>query len=182
MSTTFRTFTAAGAAALAIAGGAALTGSTAQAQNGDNHRVPPAPAAKALVFSCYGGEIVEMAHRANDQQNVAGNTTAQLEGSQWSVQGPKKGTDTVLVTVEAFANPGGSSGSGELTSATLYKNGVSAKEGSKYFAYNGEYDTASVSFCAKIKKGQNTFEVRITDSGSGATTLYMPTVTYERFK
>lgn len=176
---TFRTLTAAGVAALALAGGAALTGSTAQAQDGDGHRVPPRPAAKALTFSCTGGESVAMSHKASDLQSVPAGTTAQVEGSQWSVQGPKKGSDKVLVSFESFAHSGGA---GELSSVGLYKNGALVTEGLKYFTYNGEYDTASASFCAKVKKGISTFELRVTDSGGNATTLYFPTVTYQRFK
>ncbi len=176
---TFRTLTAAGVAALALAGGAALTGSTAQAQDGDGHRVPPRPAAKALVFGCSGGETVAMSHKASDFQSVAAGATAQVEGSQWSVQGPNKGSDKVLVTFETFASTGGA---GELSTVGLYKNGVLAKEGAKYLTYNGEFDTAAVSFCAKVKQGISTFELRVTDGGGSATALYFPTVTYERFQ
>ncbi len=177
MNTTFRIFSAAGAAALALAGGAALTGSTAQADGGAQ-RLPDRPAARALVASSTGGHAVAMFRRATDFQNVAAGTTADVEGSQWNVKGPKKGSDTVLVTLTSMASSGGA---GELTSVSLYKDGVGTSEGSKYYTYNGVLDQATVQFATKINKGQHTLALRVTDGGGGSTTLYYPTITYERF-
>jgi hypothetical protein len=178
MITTFRTLTAAGAAALALAGGAALTGSTAQADNGDAQRMPERPAARALVSSCTGGHTVSMSRKATDFQNVAAGTTADIEGSLWNVKGPKKGSDTILVTLYSLASSGGA---GELTSVSLYKDGVGTSEGTKYFTYNGVLDQAAVQFCAKISHGAHTFTLKAIDGGGGATTMYYPTITYERF-
>lgn len=178
MITTSRTIAAAGAAALALAGGAALTGSTAQADRGDGHRLPPRPAAKALVSSCSGGTEISMSRRATDFQNVASGTTVDVEGSQLQVKGPKKGTDTVLVTLYAMASSGGA---GELASVQLYKDGVSTPEGTKYLTYNGILDQGAVQFCAKVPPGQHTLVLKVTDGGGGATTMYFPTITYERF-
>lgn len=178
MITTFRTLTAAGAAALALAGGAALNSSTAQADGGDAHRLPPRPAAKALVSSCTGGTEISMSRRATDFQNVASGTTADVEGSQLQVKGPTKGTDTLLVTLYSMASSGGA---GELTSVQLYKDGVGTPEGTKYFTYNGILDQAAVQFCTKIPKGQHTLSLKVTDGGGGATTMYYPTITWERF-
>jgi hypothetical protein len=177
MITTFRILSAAGAAALALAGGAALTGSTAQA-GGDAHRLPPRPAAKALVSSCGGGAEIAMSRRATDFQNVAAGTTVDIEGSQWLVKGPAKGTDTVLVTLYSMASSGGA---GELTTVQMYKDGVGTPEGPKYFSYNGILDQGAVQFCTKINKGQHTLTLKVTDGGGGGTTMYYPTITYERF-
>ena len=177
MITTFRILSAAGAAALALAGGAALTGSTAQA-GGDAHRLPPRPAQKALVSSCGGGAEIAMSRRATDFQNVAAGTTVDVEGSQWLVKGPKKGSDTVLVTLYSMASSGGA---GELTTVQMYRDGVGTTEGPKYFTYNGILDQASVQFCTKIKPGQHTLSLKVSDGGGGATTMYYPTITYERF-
>jgi hypothetical protein len=176
MITTFRTITAAGAAALALAGGAALTGSTAQADGGAS-RMPVVPH-RALVSSCSGGALTGMFGRSMDYQTVGAGTTADVEGSQWQVKGPKTGTDTVLVTLTSMASSGGA---GELTQVAFYKDGVGTAEGTKYYTYNGTLDQASVQFCAKINHGQHTLGLKVLDGGGGATTLYYPTVTYQRF-
>ncbi len=182
MITTFRTITAAGVAALALAGGAAITGSMAQAGDGDGNasanQAPARPAERALVASCSGGAATKLFRRSMDFQSVPAGTTVDLEGSLWSVKGPKKGTDTVMVTVSAMASSGGS---GELTQIAFYRDGVGTSEGTKYFTYNNVLDQAAVQFCAKIGKGQHQFTVKVTDGGGGAATLYFPTVTYERF-
>lgn len=177
MITTFRTITAAGAATLALAGGAALTGSTAIADDGAA-KLPARPAAKALVSTCAGGASLGLFYRSMDFQNVAAGTTADVEGSLWQVKGPQKGTDTVLVTLTSMASSGGA---GELTSIAFYRDGVGTSEGTKYFTYNNVLDQASVSFCTKIGKGQHTLNLRVTDGGGGATTMYFPTVSYQRF-
>lgn len=177
MNTTSRTIAAAGAATLALVGGAALTGSTAQA-DGNAQRMPERPAARALVSSCSGGATLGVAERSMDYQSVTAGTTVDVEGSQWAAKGPKKRSDTVLVTLTAMASSGGA---GELTTVALYKDGIGTSEGTKYFAYNGILDQASVTFCTKIAKGQHTLNLKISDSGGGGTTLYYPTVTYQRF-
>lgn len=177
MITTLRTTAAAAAAALALMGGAALAGTAATA--GDGRASLPQPAvARTLVSSCDGGAAVSMHRRATDFQSIAAGTTADVEGSAWTVRGPKRGTDTVVVTVTSMASSGGA---GELTTAALYKDGVGTPEGTKYFTYNGVLDQASVQFCVKLPHGQHTFVVKVTDGGGGATTLYYPVITYERF-
>jgi hypothetical protein len=177
MITTFRTITAAGAAALALAGGAALTGSTASADD-EAQRMPARPAERALVSSCSGGPSVAMFARSMDFQSVGAGTTADVEGSLWQVKGPKKGSDTVLVTLTSMASSGGA---GELTQVAFYKDGVGTPEGTKYYTYNNILDQATVSFCTKIPKGQHTLNLKVIDGGGGASTLYFPTVTYQRF-
>ncbi len=116
MITTARTITAAGAASLALLGGAALTGSTASAGDDDAQRMPARPAERTLVSSCGGGPLVGMSSRAMDFQSVTAGATVDVEGSQWQVKGPKNGTDTVLVTLTAMASSGGA---GELTSSLV---------------------------------------------------------------
>jgi len=167
----------AGLATVALVGGTALTGSMAQADD-DAQRLPARPAARSLVSSCSGGQEIAMSRKATDFQNVAAGTTAELEGSQLQVKGPKKNTDTVLVTLFAMAASGGP---GELTSVQLFKDGVGTPEGAKYLTYNGTLDQASVQFCTKVTKGQHTLTLKVSDGGGGASTLYFPTVTYERF-
>ncbi|MGY2701304.1 MULTISPECIES: hypothetical protein [unclassified Nocardioides] len=173
MITTFRTITAAGAAALALAGGAALTGTSAQADGGA-HRLPPRPEARSLVSSCSGGQEISMSRRATDYQGLAAGAAAEVEGSQLQVKGPTKGTDTVLVTLYAMSYSGGSS-------VQLYRDGVGTSEGSKYLAYGTTLDQGAVQFCTKIGKGQHTLSLKVTDTGGSGTTLYYPTVTYQRF-
>lgn len=178
MISTMRTVAAAATAALALAGGAAVVGSTAAADDvGPAPRVPTA--ARALVSSCDGGAAMSVHRRATDFQNVAAGTTADLEGSAWTVKGPTKGTDVLLVTISSMASSGGS---GELTSLALYKDGVGTTEGSKYFTYNGILDQATTQFCVKLPKGSHSFVVKVTDGGGGGTTLYYPVITYQRYR
>ena len=160
-------------------GGAALTGATAHADGGQAVRLPDRPQSKALTGSCAGHAALGMRYRSVDFQNVSAGTTEEVEGSQWSVKGPKKGTDTVVVTLTAMASSGGA---GELVQAALYKDGVGTSEGTKYLSYNGILDQAAVQFCAKIGPGQHTLAIRATDGGGSGTTLYYPTTTYQRFQ
>ena len=177
--TAFRTITAAGIATVALAGGAALAGSSAHAEEGNDPTSAPArPAAKALVATCDAGAVLRLHMRSMDFQSVTAGTTAEVEGSQWTIKGPKKGTDVVLVTLASMASSGGA---GELTTASFYKDGVATAEGTKYLTYNGILDQATVQFCTKIGKGQHTLAVRVTDGGGGATTLYYPSVDYQVF-
>jgi hypothetical protein len=178
MNSTFRTITAAGAAVLALAGGAAITGSTAQADTADTQRTLARTAQKALLSSCNGGHTVKMFRRATDFQSIPAGTSADIEGSSWTVKGPRKGSDTVLVTLYAMASSGGA---GELTTVAMYKDGVGTSEGSKYYTYNNILDQAAVQFCTKLGRGSHTFHLRATDGGGGATTMYFPSITYERF-
>jgi hypothetical protein len=166
----------AAASTLVLVGGAALTGGSAQADGGS--KLPPRPAQKALVQTCSGGAATAMFSRSMDSQSITGGATADVEGSAWQVKGPKKGTDTVLVTLTAMASSGGA---GELTTVQMYKDGVGTAEGTKYYAYNGVLGQATVSFCTKINKGNHTLTLRVGDQGGGSTTLYFPTVTYQRF-
>ena len=177
MITTFRTISAAGAAVLALVGGAALTGSTAKADDGVT-QMPARPAERTLVSTCAGGASVGVFGRSMDFQSVSAGTTADVEGSLWQVKGPSKGTDTVLVTLTSMASSGGA---GELTQASFYRDGVGTSEGTKYYTYNNILDQATVSFCTKIGHGQHTLNLRVIDGGGGATTMYFPTVTYQRF-
>ena len=168
---------AAGFAALALAGSSLAGGTTAGASAGGTSS-PRVPAPRAQVAKCAGGPVTAMSSRAMDYQTIAAGATVEVEGSQWPVKGPKKGTDTVLVTLSSMASSGGA---GELTSIAFYRDGVRSGEGSKYLAFNGPLDQGSVQFCTKIGKGQHVLALRVTDSGGSASTLYYPTITYQRF-
>ena len=177
MNTTFRTISAAGVALLSLLGGAAVISTTAQADDNSASVMPERPA-RAQVASCAGKAVVSMFHRAMDFQSVAAGASVDVEGSLWTVRGPRKGSDSVLVTLTSMASSGGA---GELTQVAFYRDGVGTSEGAKYYTYNNVLDQASVQFCTKLGKGQHTFTLKVTDGGGGATTLYFPTVTYERF-
>ena len=177
MITTLRTTAAAAAAALALVGGAALAGTAATAGDG-RASLPQPSAARTLVSSCDGGPTVSMHRRATDFQSIPAGTTADVEGSAWTVRGPKRGTDAVVMTLSSMASSGGA---GELTTVQLYKDGVGTPEGSKYYTYNNVLDQASVQFCVKLPHGQHEFVVKVTAGGGGATTMYYPGITYERF-
>jgi len=176
---TFRTFTAAGIATVALASGALFAGSTAQAEDGPDAKAAPLarPAAqRAIVASCDGGAVIKTHMRSMNVQSIPTGTTAEIEGSQWSVRGPKKGTDLAVVTLSAMASSGAA---GTLMTAQLYKDGVGTQE--KYFAYNGVLSQDTVQFCTKIRKGLHTLSVRVTDGG-GSGYLYYPTVNYQLSK
>ncbi|MFN8194521.1 MAG: hypothetical protein U0R80_09585 [Nocardioidaceae bacterium] len=175
-----RSITAVGIATLALAGGASLSTGAANAggTSGDD-TLAKVTSAKAITQTCDGGKVKKMRYRTSDSQSIPGGTAAQLEGSQWTIAGPGGGTDAVVATVSSFAHSGGA---GELTSVELLKDGAPVGGGAKYFTYNGEYDTASVQLCGKVGKGVHTFEIRVTDQSGSATTLYQPSVTYERFE
>lgn len=169
---------AAGFAVLAVVGSGLAGVSSANADGGGKGDAPRVPAMRAQVSQCGGASAIGMTSRAMDFQSVAGGVTAEVEGSQNSVKGPKKGTDTVLVTLTAMASSGGA---GELTQVSMTRDGVATSEGAKYFTYNGVLDQAAVQFCTKIGKGQHTLALRVTDGGGGSTSLYFPTITYQRF-
>jgi hypothetical protein len=38
-----------------------------------------------------------------------------------------------------------------------------------------------VQFCTKIGSGLHTLGLKVTDGGGGGTTMYYPTITYQRF-
>lgn len=167
----------AGVAALALAGSVLTGGTAAHAQDGKGGGVPT-PAKRVQVSSCTGGAALSMSSRTMDIQSVAGGTTVQVEGSQLQLKGPKKGTDTVLVTFSSLAAAGGA---GELTTMSLYRDGVGTSDGPKYYAYGADLVQATIQFCTKIGKGQHTLELRAADGSGGSSTFYYPTVTYQRF-
>jgi hypothetical protein len=166
---------AAGFAVLAVVASGLAGVNSASAQGGKG-TAPHLPVMRAQVSACSGGALTAMSSRTMDFQSIPAATTADVEGSQWSVKGPKKGTDTVLVTISALSGGGGT---GETNSVTLYRDGVGTSAGSKYFAY--DTTPASTQFCTKIGKGQHTLTLKLQDSGGGASFLYNTTVTYQRF-
>lgn len=179
MISSFRTVAAVGVAALILAGGATVTGTMAQAENdGIAPPVPNESTHRALVSQCTGGAATKMSTRSMDFQSVSAGTTEDVEGSQWSIKGPKRQTDTVLVTLTSMSSSGGA---GELLSIALFKDGVGTAEGTKYLTYNNVLDQSAVQFCARVGKGQHTFVLKVSDGGGGASTMYYPTVTYQRF-
>ena len=127
MISTFRTVAAVSVAALILVGGATLTGAMAQAEN--DGTAPPVPndaSQRTLVAQCSGGAATSMFSRAMDFQSVSAGTTEDVEGSQWVVKGPKRKTDTVLVTLTSMSSSGGA---GELLSVALFRDGVGTPEG-----------------------------------------------------
>ncbi|CAN5214416.1 hypothetical protein BH09ACT11_BH09ACT11_13700 [soil metagenome] len=175
---TIRTISAAGAATVVLIGAALLSSNAAQADS-NSAAAPPRMAQKSVTNNCQGGAAVSMSTRTMDYQSIPGGTTAEIEGSQWSAKGPKKGSDAVLVTFTALTSPGDSS----VSYLRLYKDGVGTSEGPKYVAFGSAYLPAAVTFCTKIGKGIHSLDLRAVDnSSSGPTYLYKPTVTYQRFK
>lgn len=160
----------------AVVAAASLAATTsASADDGGKGTTTRPPVLRAQVSSCTGGAAIGMRSSAMDFQTIAAGATADVEGSLWNVKGPKKGTDTVLVTLSALALNGAS----QLGYATLYRDGVATNEGQKYFGYGST--PATVQFCTKISKGQHQLVLRMQDDGGSSLTLYNPTITYQRF-
>jgi hypothetical protein len=167
---------AAGLAAVIVAGSAVLGAATADASGGQSASITPhLSAKKAQVTACSGGPLLSMTSRTMDVQTIAAGATAEVEGSQFTVKGPKQGTDRVLVTLSALAI----NGTSQIGTASLYKDGVGTPEGTKYFGYGST--PATIQFCGTINKGQHTFTLRMQDDGGTGLTMYNPTITYLRF-
>lgn len=162
--------------ALALVGGAAITGSTAQAavedQRGPQQRAGSARLATAPV-TCDGGAGKGLLTRLQPEpfafSGTAGADVA-VPGAQVEVRGPKKGTDTLLIsfTAETYY-----SGSGWM-SLEVHKDGVPigpyADNGSPLaLTSQAAYGSHGAQFCTKVGKGRHTLAVQTSTTGDSTT-------------
>lgn len=162
--------------ALALVGGAAITGSTAQAAAGDQ-RAPQQSAGSARLatspVACDGGAGKGLLTRVQPEpfsfQGTAGGDVA-VPGAQVKVRGPKKGTDTLLITFSAETYYVGSG----WMSLEVHKDGTPvgpyADNGSPLaFASQEAYASNSAQFCTKVGKGVHTLAVQTSTTGDSTT-------------
>ncbi len=166
----------AAASTLALVGGAALTGSTAQASAGDQHtpqqREVPSRLAAGPV-RCDGGAAKGLATRLSPEPfSFAGTANADVAvpGAQVTVRGPQKGTDTFLITFTAETYY---TGSGWM-SLEVHNDGVPVAP----FANNGsplaltsesKYSSNSAQYCVRLRKGTHTLSVQASTTGASTT-------------
>ncbi|CAI9402235.1 hypothetical protein [Nocardioides sp. T2.26MG-1] len=193
MSTTHRTLSfaaVAGIATLALVG-AATTPSTA---TGSSDRSAPhagqrVAARAAAPVTCSGGPLKSMTSRLSaDPFSFAGTAGADVAvpGAQVSLSGPRRGTDTILVTftAESYYTGGG------WLSLELHKDGVPvapyADNGSPFaFTSESSYHGDSAQFCTKIRRGVHTLALQASTTGDATTDsgwIDDWTMTVERFE
>lgn len=130
-------------------------------------------AATPVVRSCNGGANIHLYSKSSaDPYSFAGtsNTLVALPGAYVQLNGPKTGTDTLLVTFSAETYY---TGSGWMP-LEVRINGVPmqpfANNGSPFaFASKAQYQSNSAQFCAKVGKGIKTIRVRVGTTGGPAT-------------
>ena len=163
--------------AATVLGGAAFTGTALASSPSD-----PAPsqtvsttkshARAPLVAACNGGKVKNLRSKSTaDPYSFAGTSNAMVSvpGAKITVDGPVKGTDTLLVTFSAESYYSGTGWMG----LEVHKDGNPvqpfANNGSP-FAFNSanKYVSASAQFCTKVGKGRHTIEPKVgTTGGSG---------------
>lgn len=174
----FRTITAAGVATLALASGAAFTGSAAVADDGGQ----PAPPSKQLTAhtsarigaaQCSGGAAIGMHTGSGGYVDLA-TSYQSVPGSGWTVRGPQHGKDTMLVTLTSQAY----SGYNYLYTRLYHNNNPMGPE--RFSAYDQYYASVATQWCVKFGRGVHNFDVRAYATGTGSD-LIQPTITYQRF-
>ena len=188
-----RTLTFAAVAGLAILGlvGAATTTATGSA--GADRSAPHAGqrvAAKVTApVRCDGGPLKKMSSRLSAEPfGFAGTAGADVAvpGAQLTVTGPRRGTDTFLVTFSAESYY---TGSGWM-SLELHKDGVPvapfADNGSPFaFTSESAYHGDSAQFCTKIRRGTHVLALQASTTGGSTTDsgwIDDWTMTVERFE
>ena len=181
----------AGLATIALIGGAALTWSPSDAATGGTRapaqRTVPARAATGPV-SCNGGAAKGLASRLSaDPFSFSGTSGADVAvpGAQVTVRGPKRGTDTFLITFSAETYYSG----GGWMSLEVHRDGVPvapfADNGSPFaFASEAAYQSNSAQFCTKIGHGVHTLSVQTSTTGDATESGWLDdwTMSVQRFE
>lgn len=192
---TLRTLGLAAVAGITTLGlvGTATTPSTATGSAGDDRATPHAGqrvAARATApVTCSGGALTAMTSRLSAEPfSFPGTTGADVAvpGAQVTLNGPRRGTDTVLVTFTAESYYTGSGWMG----LEMHKDGVPAApyaDNGSPFAFTSEasYQSSSAQFCTKIRRGAHTFAVVASTTGDASTDsgwLDDWTMTVQRFE
>jgi hypothetical protein len=175
--TSYRTLTFAAVAGIATLGlvGAATTPSTATDSSDRTapHAGQRTAARAAAPVTCSGGALKKMTSKLSaDPFSFPGSTGADVAvpGARLSLAGPRRGTDTVLVTFTAETYY---TGSGWM-SLELHKDGVPAApyaDNGSPFAFTAEasYQAESAQFCTKIGRGVHTLAVTASTTGDATT-------------
>ena len=178
-----------GLAALALLGGAALTGTPSEAASG-GHAAPHQRVAAAKAtgpVSCNGGAAKSLTTKLSaDPFSFTGTSGADVAvpGAQVTVRGPKKGTDTFLVTFTAETYYSGSGWMGLEVQRDGTPIAPFANNGSP-FALTSEatYHGDSGQFCTKIGKGLHTLSVQASTTGDATESGWLDdwTMSVQRF-
>lgn len=176
---TLRTLSFAAVAGIATLGivGAATTPSTASGSAGSDRTAEQAGqrvAARATApVTCAGGPLKAMTSRLSAEPfSFPGTTNADISvpGAQVTLSGPRRGTDTVLVTFTAESYYSGSGWMG----LEMHKDGVPAApyaDNGSPFAFTSEasYQSTSAQFCTKIGRGAHTLAILASTTGDSTT-------------
>lgn len=176
---TMRTLSFAAVAGIATLGlvGAATTPSTATGSSDSDRSAPHAgqrvAARTTAPVTCSGGALTAMTSRLSAEPfSFPGTAGADVSvpGAQVTLNGPRRGTDTVLVT---FTGESYYTGSGWM-GLELHKDGVPvapyADNGSPFaFTSEASYHGDSAQFCTKIRRGAHTLAVVTSTTGDATT-------------
>ena len=180
----------AGLATVALVGGAALTWAPSNAASTD-HRPPAQRTASAKAATgpvrCDGGASLGLSTRLSADpfsfSGTSGNPVA-VPGAQVNLRGPRRGTDTVLVTFSAETYYSGSGWMG----LEVRKDGAPiapfANNGSPFaFTSQAAYGSNSAQFCTKIGRGVHTLAVQASTTGAATESGWIDdwTMSVQRF-
>jgi hypothetical protein len=179
-----------GLAAAALVGGAALTWAPSDAAPAAPH--PPAQhalTAKAGTgpVTCNGGAAKSLLTRLQANPfSFSGTSGADVAvpGARVTVRGPKRGTDTLLVSFSAETYYSGSGWMG----LEVHKDGVPiapfANNGSPFaFTSAASYNGSSAQFCTKVGPGLHTLSVQANTTGDSTESGWIDdwTMSVQRF-
>ena len=187
MITTARTLTA--AAAVAVLGAGALAAGPVSA-SADDHQDPQQRVGTARaggVVACNGGAALGLQSRLSAEPfsfNGTSNNDVAVPGAQVTVKGPKRGTDTFLITFSAETYY---TGSGWM-SLEAHKDGTPvapfANNGSPFaFASETAYQSNSAQFCTKVGRGTHTLTIQASTTGDATESGWLDdwTMSVQRF-
>ncbi len=180
----------AGLATLGLVGGATTTATgSSDADRSAPHAGQRVAARATTPVTCAGGPLKKMTSRLSaDPFGFAGTngSLVAVPGAQLALAGPRRGTDTILVTFTAESYY---TGSGWM-SLQLHKDGVPAApyaDNGSPFAFTSEstYHGDSAQFCTKIGRGVHTLALQASTTGDSSTDsgwIDDWTMTVERFE
>ena len=186
------------AAATLVGGGLAANAATASPSPDNAQGVAPsaAHAKKAVTpIRCDGGRVVNMNTRIVNTPFTFSETGVNAQdqtvpGVAVGLVGPRRGTDTVLVTVSAETQLTGGD-TNDWMGLEVHRNGVPIQPftaAGDVLAFTSEpgWNANSIQFCTKIRRGANIFQVKANlQDNSGAHSLngWLDdlTVSYVRF-
>lgn len=185
---------AAALAAVGLVGVAAGTGAIAgsgQSPTGASQKAAASSVAASstrVVKTCNGGANIHLYSKSSpDPFSFSGtsNSLINVPGALIQLNGPKTGTDTLLVTFSAETYY---SGTGWMPLQVLINNVPMqpfANNGSPFaFASEAKYQSHSAQFCAKVGKGIKNIRVKVGTTGGAGESGWLDdwTLSVQRFK